>query len=275
MSPQPTVSDKYDARIRRAAQLISGKSSAAEILCFYKRIAEFQKDLRARIGIAREKARPEREPPPIRDDLDLALLLPHFGGFLEVVKRHAPGALASAAREIADWASDPWVEMLSSYWELGGRSDQQIEAFAQFFPRAFLQPYAEYLAEWTSQQPMTAPRVCPLCGARPLLGVLRPEGDGGKRHLVCSFCGLEWEFRRLLCPACGEEDEKKLPVYVAEQFPHIRVEACETCRFFIRTVDLTKDGHAVPLVDELAAVPLTLWAQEHAYKRLEPNLFGS
>ena len=99
--------------------------------------------------------------------------------------------------------------------------------------------------------------------------------DDRAGSLVCSFCGYEWEFRRILCPTCGEEDEKKLPVYVAEQFPHIRVEACETCKFFVRTIDLTKDGHAVPVVDDLAAIPLTLWAHEHGYSRLQPNLLGS
>jgi len=114
-----------------------------------------------------------------------------------------------------------------------------------------------------------------LCEGRPVIGVLRVEGDGGKRFMVCSFCGYEWEFRRILCPTCGEVDEKKLPVYVAEQFPHVRVEVCDTCKFFTRTIDLTKDGHAVPVVDDLAAIPLTLWAHEHGYRRLQANLLGS
>jgi FdhE protein len=108
-----------------------------------------------------------------------------------------------------------------------------------------------------------------------LLGVLRPEGDGGKRYLQCSFCSQEWEFRRIYCAHCGEEQERKLAVYVAEQFPHIRVETCESCRYFLRTVDLTKDGHAVPIVDDLAAIPLSLWAQENGYKRIQENLFGT
>jgi FdhE protein len=118
-------------------------------------------------------------------------------------------------------------------------------------------------------------RVCPLCGSRPLLGVLRVEGDSGKRFLLCSFCSQEWEFRRIHCPTCGEQAEDKLPVYVAEQLPHIRVEACDTCKFFLTGVDLTKDGHAIPLVDDLAAIPLSLWAHEHGYSRLQPNLLGT
>ena len=93
--------------------------------------------------------------------------------------------------------------------------------------------------------------------------------------MMCSFCLQEWDFRRIYCPACGEADEKKLPVYVAEQFPHIRVEACETCKSCVRTIDLTTDGNAVPLVDDLAAIPLSLWSQEHGYTRLQPNLLGT
>jgi formate dehydrogenase maturation protein FdhE len=40
----------------------------------------------------------------------------------------------------------------------------------------------------------------------------------------------------------------------------------------LKTVDLTKDGLAVPLVDEIAAIPLDLWAQEHGYTKLKTNL---
>ena len=108
-----------------------------------------------------------------------------------------------------------------------------------------------------------------------MVGVLRIEGDGGKRFLLCAFCGTEWEFRRIYCAYCGESREESLPVFVAEKFPHIRVEACDTCRHFIRTVDLTKDGNAVPVVDDLAAIPLALWAEESGYQRIHGNLLGT
>jgi len=270
------VSNEFDARIRRVEKLIAEKSAASQLLSFYRRIASFQKSFLGQIveGAARSSEAPQFG--ALRDGLDLTLLLPHFRSFLSLVEQNAPNALAAAAREIAALPSESWVMLLTSYWEVGGRFDQQIGAFAQFFPRAFLQPYAAYVVARTAVPPvLVTPRVCPLCGGRASFGVLRVEGDGGKRCMVCSFCGYEWEFRRILCPVCGEEDEKKLPVYVAEQFPHIRVEACETCKFFVRTIDLTKDGHAVPVVDDLAAIPLTLWAHEHGYSRLQPNLLGS
>jgi len=276
MTSQQAVSNEYDARIRRAEKLIAEKSSASELLSFYKRIASFQNSLLVQISEAAFEQPDAQQFGSVRDGLDLTLLLPNFRTFLSLVEQNAPNALATAAREIAALPSDSWIALLTSYWELGGLFDQQIGAFGQFFPRAFLQPYAAYVAGRTAVPPVLAtPRVCPLCGGRPLFGVLRLEGDGGKRCMVCSFCGYEWEFRRILCPTCGEEEEKKLPVYVAEQFPHVRVEACDTCKFFVRTIDLTKDGHAVPVVDDLAAIPLTLWAHELGYSRLQPNLLGS
>ena len=276
MTSQQAVSNEYDAGIRRAEKLIAEKSSASELLSFYKRIASFQKSLITQISSVGLPQPEAQQFGSVRDGLDLTLLLPHFRNFLSLVEQNAPNALAGAAREIAALPADSWIAILTAYWENGGLFDQQIGAFAQFFPRAFLQPYAAYVAGRTAAPPVLAtPRVCPLCDGRPLFGVLRLEGDGGKRSMVCSFCGYEWEFRRILCPTCGEEEEKKLPVYVAEQFPHVRVEACETCKFFVRTIDLTKDGHAVPVVDDLAAIPLTLWASEHGYQRLQPNLLGS
>ncbi len=276
MTTPQTGGTDYDARLRRAGRLSSQHSFAAEFLDFYKHIAAFQKTLRSNIAASNiVKSRGARAA-ELQASLDLTVLLPHFRGFLSTIEQHAPAALGKAAHQMSLLPSDSWVASLEAYWELAGKYDQQVGAFAQFLARAFLEPYAELLAGDRPMPPaVSTPRVCPICGARPLLGVLRAEGDGGKRFLLCSFCCREWEFRRILCFTCGEEAEEKLPVYVAEQFPHMRVEACETCKFYLRTVDLTKDGNAVPLVDDLAAIPLTLWAHEHSYSRLQPNLLGT
>lgn len=276
MKTAQTGGTAYDARISRAERLSAQHSFAAEVLGFYKHVASFQKSLQAKIASSSEAQSSTSSANGLRDPLDHTVLLPHFRGFLSVIEQHAPPALAESARQMALLSADAWMASLEAYWEHAGKYDQQIGAFAQFLSRAFLQPCAEFRAARTPRAPVVVTtRVCPLCAARPLLGVLRPEGDGGKRFLLCSFCLQEWEFRRILCPACGEEAEDKLPVYIAEQFPHIRVEACDTCKFYLRTIDLTKDGHAIPLVDDLAAIPLSLWAHEHGYSRLQPNLLGT
>jgi len=274
-SPQ-TAGSEYTARIDRAERLTFQFPFAQEFLNFYKDVAAFQKNLGEQILPSSVMPNGGRFTAAAREPLDLTVLLPHFRDFLYVIEQHAPAALAVSARQMASLGSDSWIASLESYWQHAGKYDQQIGAFAQFLSRAFLQPYAEFCASQGAQPPLvTPPKLCPLCGSRPLMGVLRPEGDGGKRYLVCSFCSQEWEFRRILCPTCGEEAENKLPVYVAEQMKHLRVEACDTCKFYLRTVDLTKDGHAIPLVDDLAAIPLTLWAHEHGYSRIQPNLLGT
>jgi formate dehydrogenase accessory protein FdhE len=279
MTATQTGGSEYDARIRRAEYLASQHSFAAEVLRFYSRIAEFQKNLCAEFKKDFGAQLSGRMPGSLRIDLPSVAperLASHFASLLRLIEQAGPSALAAAARDISGLDAVSKLSLLESYWDVGGTNDQLIGAFAQFIPRAFDQPLAELIAAFTPVGPvLSTPHNCPLCGGQPFLGALRPEGDGGKRRMICSFCLQEWDFRRIYCPACGEEDEKKLPVYVAEQFPHIRVEACETCKVYVRTIDLTKDGNAVPVVDDLAAIPLSLWAHERGYTRLQPNLLGT
>ena len=75
-----------------------------------------------------------------------------------------------------------------------------------FFERVILQAQTEERAHAATVASGVQP-LCPFCGEKPVAAVLRPEGDGGKRFLLCSLCFTEWEFRRLLCPNCGEEDK--------------------------------------------------------------------
>jgi len=270
------VPSDYDGRIRRAERLATLHPFTREVLTFYKQIAEFQKSLDTKMLSAGKPRGIDKNLPSLGQELKIEGLLPDFHDFLRLVAANGPITLAEFARQLSSQPPEAWTGILQDYWATSGRDDRPNAAFDQFLPRAFLQPYAEHLAaDRAHDESSTFPSLCPLCGARPLLGVLRPEGDGGKRFLLCSFCLREWEFRRIFCATCAEETETKLPVYVAEQFPYIRVEACETCKFYLRTIDLTKDGNAVPVVDDLAAIPLSLWAEEHGYSRAQPNLLGT
>jgi FdhE protein len=289
MKPAQVGSGAYEPRIRRAEYLASQHLFAAEVLHFYSRIAEFQKTLFSDARNMRRRASQSPTAPPENEttcapswsrqhfpQFEINLALPRLPAFLSLIEKAGPTPLASVARGTSHLDAGSYRSLLGAYWEVGGINDQFIGPFAQFVARAFAQPFAEFLAQQVTPPPvLSTQKNCPLCGGQPLLGVLRLEGDGGKRRMLCAFCSQEWDFRRIYCYACGEENEKKLPVYVAEQFPHIRVEACDTCKVCVRTIDLTKDGNAVPLVDDLAAIPLTLWAHEHGYIRLQPNLFGT
>ncbi|HEY4838050.1 MAG TPA: formate dehydrogenase accessory protein FdhE [Candidatus Acidoferrales bacterium] len=267
--------EKWDARVRRASQLAAEFPFAAEGLKFYERLTRYQKSLYSEIETACGGTKVRRLGGSLRGEFDAFLLLPRFDGFLAMIEKNAPAPLAQATNALRIRGSGQWQEILRRFWESDPGSSAEMPPEDFLISRLFFQPYAEYLAdysEWTL--PHGTPNGCPLCGGKPLVGVLRAEGDGAKRLLTCFLCAMEWNYRRLVCPSCGEEDVKKLAVYQAKEFPAVRVEACDTCRGYIKTVDLTKDGHAIPAVDEIATIPLNLWAAEHDYHKLQTNLLG-
>jgi FdhE protein len=234
------IPSAWDRRIERAEELVHSCPSAAEMLRFYREIARLQKTIyEAQVGTAASA--------PL---LSRLCSLEHLPALLSLVKRIGPPKLVRMAGECVGV-------------EEGG-----------FFERCLLQPCYEYRAGLRDIDRNVVQPDCPFCGERPLVGVLRGEGDGAKRSLICSLCATEWDFRRLLCPGCGEERPDRLPVYTAEEVPYVRIEACDACHMYIKAVDLSRNGLAVPVVDELATVSLNLWAEEHGYSKVRLNLLG-
>jgi FdhE protein len=66
----------------------------------------------------------------------------------------------------------------------------------------------------------------------------------------------------------------KLPSFQSESYPAARVEACETCRRYVKSIDLSVDGRAIPEVDDLVSLSMDLWATREGFKRIEPGLAG-
>lgn len=111
----------------------------------------------------------------------------------------------------------------------------------------------------------------PGCEGPPQVGCLVPQAEGERLELVCALCLGRRPFPRGRCPGCGEA---RLVYYSAAGFDHLQLQACEACRGYLVLVDLGKEPEAIPEVDELAALPLDLWAQEQGYRKLFPNLAG-
>ena len=237
----------WDRRIARAQELTVRFPESSNLLDFYRRILSFQQfvfeNLSSRAGT------------------DVRAALRYLPPLIDLVRAHGPAKLAA-------YAILP--DEIAGYWESG----VQLDSEPLFFARALLQPYAEWLAGRGTPQQETQQAVCPFCGGAPVAGVLRGEGDGAKRSLICVMCATEWQYRRIVCPKCGEQDKDKLPVYTAAEIDYVRVEACDACMTYIKSVDLTRNGHAVPAVDELATVALNIWADERGYPKLETNLLG-
>lgn len=258
----------WQSRIQRAKDLAGQHPFAAQIIGFYIHIAGFQEELQESLSTVLQSAVPsvDRE----LSASEISQLSERFYPFLSMAETHGPKPLAELSRDLRTRSHDFCSELLVKSWSVLSPPDAE-----GLLAQVFLQPYAELLRRrGVPRSVPTAYALCPFCHRKPGLGVLRQMGDGGSRSMVCSFCLAEWEFRRIVCPGCAEENEKKLAVFTATDFDYIRVECCDTCKTYIKTVDLTKNGRAEPLVDELASAPLDLWAREHGYAKLQNNLLG-
>ena len=265
----------WPARIARARQLALLHASAAEALTFYAELATFQQRLLQEGSARGVLAAAPREGPAQQfvetlDRPDLRALVPKLLTWLRVT---APRPLAVAAESMLTNGPLELDRMFKNYWATAG-SDVGIEDDARaFVVEALLQPFAELLAaSWRKDEGAAPGGRCPCCGGRPVVGVLREAGHGARRELQCGLCASEWRSPRVTCPACGEGKFDALSVIRTDQFPSLQVDVCSTCCTYVKTVDLTRDNTAVPTVDDLASLPLDLWAREQGYSRLRPHL---
>lgn len=141
-------------------------------------------------------------------------------------------------------------------WNTLRTSEDELHIFVR---RALIQPYRE--ASGCERH-------------EPLISILRSAGEGRKRSLVCGLCQFEGDTARVECPACGEARFDQLPNFTVNLFPYLRIEACDSCKSYVLSIDLTQCPEAVPPVDDIAALPVHMWAQESGYQRKFPGLFG-
>ena len=190
---------------------------------------------------------------------------------LRYVSDCGPAPLAEAASSRRGESAADAATRLLVYWA-GGRTEN-----GGYLSRAILRPYVETLRRWNVAPDRVHRRgSCPFCGGPPWIGLRRDgaEMEGARRFLGCALCGCEWSVSRILCPACFEENPYKLPGFRAEAHSAVRIEACETCRRYVKSIDLSADARLIPEVDDLVSLSLDLWAAEQGFTRIEPGLAG-
>jgi formate dehydrogenase maturation protein FdhE len=230
--------NSWEQRARRARFLADSFRTARDILRFYEGVANWQGSVAPRLSSFR----------------DVATVMPSL---LEYVSQAAPPALAQAARQFDMREADV---LLGNYWQA-----RASLSMADFFVRAALQPYAANLPDGLD---------CPWCTEPPQVGCLHPQGDGLAFELVCPLCLRRKPFPRTRCPGCNDTSESSIATFTTPDFPHIRLFVCEACKQYLLIVDLERDPAAIPEVDELAGLPLDLWAVEQGYHKRQPNLAG-
>jgi FdhE protein len=257
----------WNKQIDRANELAAESSGSRELLSFYVQLLRAQSEIY-------ESFRSRRDWLPSGDlGNDVAVVQASMTELLECVARHGPESLASEARVMLTAEPNVIAVELLDYW----RSPSDT----QFFAKAVLQPYALWLAETRTnpagRELAGGERTCPFCGGKPQVSFLQNKesnAESGNRDLLCATCLCSWQFRRVVCANCGEERPAKLGYFHSPEFDHVRIEACDSCKHYLKGIDLTRLGFAVPLVDEIYAAPLDLWAREHGYTKIELNLVG-
>ncbi|HEV3316626.1 MAG TPA: formate dehydrogenase accessory protein FdhE, partial [Candidatus Angelobacter sp.] len=175
----------FDRRIARAGELAQKHAAVSQLLRFYQELVRFQKSVCESLASS--------------EDHSVTGLLPHVPALLSAVRQAGSPALVQTAKELTDLNREEWLELLSGGWQ-AEQQEQELSPEIAFFVHALLQPQAEYLAGRTNSPTESSPPLCPFCNSKPQVGVLRPEGDGAKRSLICSLCSTEWNFRRVVCP---------------------------------------------------------------------------
>ena len=135
--------------------------------------------------------------------------------------------------------------------------------------RPIYETYAKVLKDYVDQERWWK-GYCPICGSEPYISELKNEGGAeGARFLVCSSCNFEWRFNRVKCPFCENDNHEKLRYFYTEkEGKAYRVDVCDNCKRYIKTVDANELGtDFIPLLEDIGTLHLDIVAQKEGYKK--------
>lgn len=162
------------------------------------------------------------------------------------------------------------LDLLEDLWN-------QVEEFR--YPRDLaaqlvLEVFATELSTLPHKAIETTSDRCPHCGFHIMCSLAREEGMGRGRSVVCSICLSEWPVPRLGCLRCGEQRASKLGVFSFDMWPHIRVDVCDSCGGYLKSIDMTKDAEALPVPDDVRSSAINIWAFEQGYQCVGRHFFN-
>jgi hypothetical protein len=279
----------WAAHRRRAELLRAQYSFAEEVLTLYL----------ALLDVWEEAGAAAREQAPATQALAGWAGEQVLSRVVEATVEAGPELLSEAAQKRME---DGGVEAALVAWLSGAADD--LDPVERYLARASLRAPLEVLeagADACAQdRSPRGGRRCPSCGGLPQLSLRTDTGDqlvSGRRSLLCVRCGASWGYSSNTCASCGETGGARRTIYAERRewpvvghghataprsrpgapmpmFPHLRIEGCSNCNRYLIDVDLGHDARAVPEVDELAALPLDLYAAERGLSKITPNLMG-
>lgn len=268
---------KSDKDVQILQALIAAREEhkeLAELLDFYYDLYEVQFEAKAEIA-----------DPEMRDELamrwrleggipqltfdQMGIETEYFGRLVEritqVLERHNPGW--ERAHEVQPAEFVTMAREVFESWDTltAPRSDAQVGSELRLeHPTALtvgfaLAPYLQRAAEallphldlsiWTYSY-------CPICGGRPNLALLEPNGT---RQLLCSRCNALWPYSRVGCPFCRSKELQRY--YPSEDGAH-RLYVCPVCHHYLKTVVVELHPTMIPVIERLLTVGIDLVARQ-------------
>lgn len=108
--------------------------------------------------------------------------------------------------------------------------------------RVQLEGPAEAAVKAIGQREMEQGRfmTCPVCGSEPMVARVGGENatKGRGKVLGCLQCGTSWDFDRIRCARCGDQNSGHLHYFNIEGDDAHRINICDTCGGYMRTLFL-------------------------------------
>jgi FdhE protein len=208
-----------------------------------------------------------------RNNFDLSNPKKYFFNLLEIAEKRSPGETKKIIQDLEDGSLDYETLVRDSFVhqtdeEASEEDDEKLFDLLDLFVEESLRPALEILVDKYKdiiKRSQWSEGYCPVCGKEPKIGELREEE--GFRYLFCNQCGLEWNYRRVKCPFCGNEDQQTLAYFTVEDEEKYRVDVCNKCKRYIKTVDFRKTkGKANLDVEDIATLHLDILANEEGYE---------
>jgi FdhE protein len=275
--------------VRQASDaIIAARPSYVELITFYAHIFAAQEDARLRVLLPPVQLSDEllhikrREQLPlvmtsemVFDPLVSGNLLKEIcrltidrGSQLTGAAQALYGQLAKARSLFEPFLKAQESDILAAAEDMGV-APNALAFFLYHSLRPSLCNGATQLAAYLDSSPSGEQGYCPVCGSPPAIAWLEGEGQ---RYLFCRFCWHKWPLNRARCPFCGNREQQGLLYLYSEEEKEYRVDACQSCRKYIKTVDTRVLGRpAYPPLEQVASLHLDLKAAEAGYESTPPT----
>jgi FdhE protein len=211
-------------------------------------------------------------------EYDLTRPKEYFNSLISIAEKRMPEVAKNIIDIIKsqqfDWEKtirasfDRKTEETDAQGLLVGREAEENIDLIDLFTEESLRPELESIAEKYGEivkKSNWSEGYCPVCGKEPKIGEIRGEEEG-KRYLFCHQCGFKWYFHRIKCPFCGNEEQHSLAYFEVEGEERYRVDVCNKCRRYIKTVELPKSSEEPNLdVEDIATLHLDMIAYDEGY----------